>query len=140
MQENDLNKLHILIAEDDEDDAETIKQAFEKHSHFYKVDVVKDGKELLNFLNENHSQLPHVILTDLNMPLKNGYEALMDISKDKMINSIPVFVYSTTVNPIYVLQCKELGAKDFLIKPFNLSHFDLIPDKILSVLMEFKGL
>ncbi len=130
-----LKDLYILIAEDDEDDAETIKETFEKHESFYKVVLVKNGEELIRFLNKNKSQLPDVILTDFNMPFKNGYEALLDISKDPELCSIPVFIYSTTINPTYVDQCKAIGARDFLTKPFNLNHFNSIPEKITGVLL-----
>lgn len=130
-----LKDLHILIAEDDEDDAETVKEAFEKHFSFYKVDMVKNGEELLRFLHENKSKLPDVILSDFNMPLKNGYEALLEISRDDELGSIPVFIYSTTLNPSYVEQCKAIGAKDFFVKPYNLNHFNLIPEKITTLLL-----
>ncbi len=130
-----LKDLYILIAEDDEDDAETIKETFENHESFYKVVLVKNGEELIRFLNNNKTQLPDVILTDFNMPFKNGYEALLDISKDADLRSIPVFIYSTTINPTYVDQCKAIGARDFLTKPFNLNHFTSIPEKITGVLL-----
>ncbi|MBA3683495.1 MAG: response regulator [Bacteroidetes bacterium] len=135
MVETNLNRLHILIAEDDEDDAETIKQTFEDHTCFYKVDMVKNGEQLVAFLKNDKTKLPDLILTDFNMPLMNGYEALQEISNNNLFKSIPVFIYSTTINPLYVTQCKAIGAKDFLVKPFNLNHFDLIPEKILEILM-----
>lgn len=130
-----LRELYIVIAEDDEDDAETIKETFEKHSSFYKVELVKNGEELLRFLNKNKTKLPDVILTDFNMPLKNGYEALLEISKDRQLCAIPVFIYSTTINPSYVEQCRAIGARDFLTKPYNLNNFNLIPEKIAAILM-----
>ena len=96
--------------------------------------MVKNGEELLNFLNKNKINLPDVILTDFNMPFKNGYEALLEISNDVDFYSISVFIYSTTINPTYVVQCKAIGAKDFLTKSFNLNHFTSIPEKITSIL------
>ncbi len=125
------SKLNILIAEDDEDDAETIKEAFRKNEWFGRIDIVNNGEEALKFLNNNRFNLPHVILTDFNMPIKNGYEVLCDVSNDRLLKTIPFFVYSTTIHPKYVLQCKTLGARDFLVKPFNLNHFDLIPETII---------
>jgi len=130
-----LKDLYILIAEDDEDDAETIKETFEKHDSFYRVELVKNGEELVRFLNNNKTKLPDVVLTDFNMPFKNGYEALLDISNDMELCAIPVFIYSTTINPTYVEQCMAIGARDFLTKPFNLNHFTSIPEKITSILL-----
>lgn len=136
MMEKHAGKLHILIAEDDEDDAETIKEVFEKNENFYQIDIVPNGEEALQFLHNNPRKLPDVILTDFNMPIKNGYELLCDISNDLLLQTIPLFVYSTTINPSYVLKCKALGARDFLVKPFNLKQFDLIPETIILNLLE----
>ena len=124
--------MHIVIAEDDEDDAELIHLSFKKSGYFHTIDHVGNGVELLEFLNKTRLTPPHIILTDLNMPKKNGYEALQEISQDQDFCKIPVFVYSTTVNPSYVSRCKELGAKDFLIKPFNLEEIDGMPRRILE--------
>jgi CheY-like chemotaxis protein len=127
------NQLHILIAEDDIDDAETIFHSFDIHPLFYKVDIVANGKELLDFL-ETLDGKPDVILTDINMPIINGIEALVKINENDMLREIPAFVYSTAINPIYAAQCEALGTKGFLIKPFSLSEFNEIPGKILEIL------
>jgi CheY-like chemotaxis protein len=122
--------LHILIAEDDEDDMELISSSFKKSSSFYKIDTVKDGVELMDYLHTNRKQLPDVILTDLNMPKKDGYESLQEICSDADFNRVPVFVYSTTLNPLYILKCKNLGAVDFVLKPFKLAEIEAIPERI----------
>jgi len=129
----ELKDLHIVIAEDDLDDGEFITDSFAKHSSFTKIDWVKNGKELLNFLTTNSCK-PDIILTDLNMPIINGIEALEIIFQDPNLCDIPGFVYSSTVNPIYQVKCKELGVKAFLIKPFSLTDFDDIPYQILYLL------
>lgn len=130
----ELKNLHILIAEDDEDDAEMVLFSFKKSGHFSKIDLVKNGVELMEFLKRSRKRPPHVILTDLNMPKKNGYESLVEISADDDFSRIPVFVYSTTVNPLYALKCKELGAKDFIIKPFHLEEIENMPSRLVEYL------
>ncbi|MES2681571.1 MAG: response regulator [Bacteroidota bacterium] len=130
-----LTKLHILIAEDDNDDADLINFSFGKCSYFDRIDIVQNGVELMDFLNENRLNLPHIILTDLNMPKKNGYESLLEIAADKDFSKIPVFVYSTTINPSYALKCKELGARDFIIKPFNLEAIENMPFRLVEYLV-----
>ncbi len=127
------NKLHILIAEDDIDDAETIFDSFSANPLFSKVDLVSNGKELLDFL-ENASEKPDLILTDINMPIVNGIEALEQINEDEVLREIPAFVYSTAINPVYAAQCEALGTKGFLTKPFSLKDFNEIPNKILNIL------
>jgi len=128
----ELKNLHIVIAEDDLDDGEFIQKSFSKHPSFMKIDWVKNGKELLNFLRT--SSAPDIILTDINMPILNGIEALELIFQDQALADIPCFVYSSTVNPIYEMKCKELGIKAFLIKPFSLSDYNEIPYQILYIL------
>lgn len=127
-----LNELHILIAEDDVDDGEIIEASFARHPSFLNVDIVKNGKELLDYLKDN--KIPDVILTDINMPILNGIEALAEIHEDASLRNIPAFVYSTTINPSYEARCKELGTKGFLIKPFRLEEFYEIPNRILYLL------
>ena len=128
-----LNNLSILIAEDDFDDAEIIQESFLNNSHFSKVDVVKNGQELINYL-KNCNACPHIILTDVNMPIMDGIEALEQISKDPVLSKIPCFVYSTSLNPTYEAKCDELGVKGFIVKPYTLEEFDNIPKEIITLL------
>ncbi len=130
----DLKKIRVLIAEDDLDDGEFICESFSNHADIEKVDWVKNGKELINFLLNPDNKKPDIILTDINMPLINGIEALEEIAKYPQLNLIPTFVYSSSINPIYEKKCKELGALGYLIKPFNLSEFNAIPNQIINIL------
>lgn len=123
------NNLHIIIAEDDMDDSEIIEQSFSRHPAFTKISLVKNGKELLKFLKEEYEK-PDVILTDINMPIINGLEALFEISNDSELRNITTFAYSTSINPIYQAKCIQYGVKEFIIKPFVLEEFDEIPHKI----------
>jgi len=129
-----LRNLHILIAEDDFDDGEIIEASFGKHDAFAKVSLVKNGQELLEFLKNNTVETPDVILTDINMPILSGIDALKQIVDDNDLKSIPAFVYSTAINPIYEAKCMEMGTKGFLIKPYSLAEYDEIPDRILEIL------
>ena len=128
-----VKNLHIIIAEDDIDDGEIIEQSFAKHPSFLKISLVKNGKELLEFLKNGHDK-PDVILTDINMPIINGLEALMEISNDTELSKITTFAYSTSINPIYESKCMQYGVKAFLVKPFILEEFDDIPHKIMEVI------
>lgn len=128
-----LENLHIIIAEDDIDDGEIIEQSFLKHPSFNKISIVKNGKELLDFLKSNN-QKPDVILTDINMPIINGIEALAEISDHEELSKIIAFAYSTSINPIYEAKCLQYGVKAFLIKPFVLEEFDEIPHKIITTI------
>jgi two-component system response regulator len=85
--------LHILIAEDDKDDILFINLGFKKYAAFSKIDIVRDGEELLNFLSKlSPDQFPDVILTDLNMPRKSGYEAIVELNAHPLFSKIPLLV------------------------------------------------
>lgn len=131
-----LRNLHILIAEDDSDDCEVITESFEKHPLFSKVEIVKNGKELLDYLKNENNPKPDLILTDLNMPVINGLELLKELCNDADLKQITTFAYSTSSSAIYKAKCIDLGAKAFLTKPTEISEFDEIPQKIIQVLLQ----
>ncbi|BDU26074.1 MULTISPECIES: response regulator [unclassified Flavobacterium] len=128
------NNLHIIIAEDDIDDADVITETFTKNPHFSKVSLVANGEELLNYLKNTSNESPDVILTDINMPIIDGIEALQEILNTNELKNIPCFVYSTSINPSYKEKCDDLGVKAYLIKPYSFEAFAEIPKTILSII------
>jgi len=129
-----LYDLHIIIAEDDTDDADIIFESFSKSPDFVKISLVTNGEELLNFLKDKSKQTPDVILTDINMPILDGIEALNQILNNNDLKAIPCFVYSTSINPVYKEKCDSLGVKAYLIKPYSIADFDEIPKSILHII------
>lgn len=129
-----LHNLHIVIAEDDEDDADVITETFNKNPNFDKVTLVSNGEELLNYLKEPSAKMPDVVLTDINMPILDGIEALQEILNTNDLKEIPCFVYSTSINPSYKEKCDLLGVKAYLIKPYAIEDFDEIPKNILKII------
>lgn len=126
--------LHIVIAEDDIDDADVIKETFTKNPNFSKVSLVANGEELLNYLKNGSNENPDVILTDINMPIIDGIEALQEILSNDELKNIPCFVYSTSINPSYKEKCDDMGVKAYLIKPYSFEAFAEIPKTILSII------
>lgn len=114
-------KLKILIAENDEDEIEFMCESFTRSGLFEVVAVAESGVEVLKLLQQS---VPDVILSDLNMPGKNGYDVLLDVKNDERYASIPVFISSTSSTPATINRCLELGAKDYLLKPDTLSEYD----------------
>ena len=130
----EVKNLYILIAEDDADDAFIIKDSFEQHPDFTQVVVVNNGQELLDHLDNN--PLPDMILTDINMPIMDGIEALKEIFSTNKLHKIPCFVYSTSINPSHKEECEKLGVKGFLVKPYSLEEFQTIPQQLINTLVE----
>jgi CheY-like chemotaxis protein len=129
-----LHNLHIVIAEDDSDDADVMYETFNKNPNFGKVSIVNNGEELLNYLKSTSNAIPDVVLTDINMPILDGIEALQRILNDTNLKTIPCFVYSTSINPAYKEKCDVLGVKAYLIKPYSFEAFEDIPKKILTLI------
>ncbi|MBF4515652.1 response regulator [Flavobacterium sp. ANB] len=129
-----LHNLHIIIAEDDIDDADVICETFNKNPNFGKVSLVANGEELLSYLKDTSNENPDVILTDINMPIIDGIEALQEILNNNDLKTIPCFVYSTSINPAYKEKCDLLGVKAYLIKPYSFEAFEEIPKSILTII------
>lgn len=117
-------KFSILIADDDADDRELIKAAFEENNFRHNLKFVENGEELLKYLKRKGSYadeathpLPQIILLDLNMPRKDGREALKEIKTDNHLKCIPVIVLTTSTEKKDVQRIYELGVNSFVIKP-----------------------
>lgn len=114
----------ILIAEDDEDDYLLTLEALKEAGINNEVHWVKDGNETLEFLssrlngnNGSSGQLPGLILLDLNMPKKDGREALQEIKSNPDFRKIPVIVMTTSSAEIDVTHSYDLGVNSFIQKP-----------------------
>ena len=117
-------KISILIADDDADDRELIKAAFDDNSMQHQINFVENGEELLLYLNrrghyadETLHPFPQIILLDLNMPKKDGREALKEIKADTLFKSIPVIILTTSMEEKDIVRSYELGVNSFIIKP-----------------------
>ncbi|MET6998946.1 response regulator [Chitinophaga defluvii] len=115
---------NILIADDDADDREMLKAAFEENKSLHNICFVEDGEELMHYLNRKGAYtdpvswpLPGIIILDLNMPRMDGWEALRKIKMDEQLKCIPVIILSTSKAEMDVLNCYALGVNSFIIKP-----------------------
>lgn len=113
----------ILIAEDDADDRLLAQEALNESRLVNEVHFVEDGEELLDYLRHaGHyatvpAPRPGVILLDLNMPRKDGREALTELKKDKDLRRIPVVVMTTSKAEEDILRSYDLGVNSFIVKP-----------------------
>ena len=113
----------ILYADDDAEDRMLVKEAWEENRLANELHFVEDGEELLDYLRRNgkyadlSSSLPGMILLDLNMPRKDGREALQEIKADPRLRSIPVVVLTTSKAEEDILRAYALGVNSFILKP-----------------------
>lgn len=117
-----MEKVFILIAEDDADDRFLLNAAFEENGFDDLLQFVENGVELIDFLHRlevegNTTSMPRFILLDLNMPKKDGREVLKEIKQNQFLKQIPVIIFSTTNNEQEMKRCYELGANSYITKP-----------------------
>lgn len=112
------NKLHILIADDDPEDRLLIKEAFQESLVSNELLFVNDGEELMSHLLENDT-LPGLILLDLNMPRKDGREALREIKSHPLLKQVPVVVLTTSKAEEDIYRTYNLGVNSFITKPVS---------------------
>ncbi|MGE5894837.1 MAG: response regulator [bacterium] len=120
----------LLIAEDDEDDFILIKETMEKGRLSNEIRWVKDGEELMEYLcrrgeyrDPGKAPFPGLILLDLNMPRKDGREALKEIKADEKLRSIPVTIFTTSRTEEDIIRSYDLGVNSFIQKPVRYDAF-----------------
>ncbi len=113
----------ILMADDDKDDCLLVKDAFKESRLRNDLYFVENGEELLDFLyhrgkySEANSPRPGLILLDLNMPRKDGREALKEIKADPDLRSIPIVILTTSSQEEDILRSYNMGANSYITKP-----------------------
>ena len=100
--------IHIIVADDDEDDRALFEMAVKELNTAFELTVLNDGPALLSFL-DSHKK-PDIIFLDLNMPKMNGFECLKQLKKSELYKHIPVVVLSTSNREEDIEKCRELGA------------------------------
>ena len=116
----------ILFADDDEDDRMMGREALEESKLANDLHMVEDGEELLDYLYRRGrysdpatSPRPGLILLDLNMPRKDGREALKEIKADPELRQIPVVVLTTSKAEEDIFRTYDLGVNSFITKPVS---------------------
>jgi two-component system response regulator len=114
----------ILLADDDPDDRQLTKEAFEENHLANELRFVADGEELMDYLHQRGKYAapgaaprPGLILLDLNMPRKDGREALREIKSDPHLKNIRVIVMTTSKAEEDVIRSYDLSAASYITKP-----------------------
>ena len=115
------NDRTVLMADDDTEDCLLATEAFAETGAKAAFSCVEDGEELMDYLSVNsHPEskgLPALILLDLNMPRKDGREALLEIKSKPALQHIPIVILTTSQKQRDIDFTKEAGAKAFVTKP-----------------------
>jgi CheY-like chemotaxis protein len=116
----------ILLAEDDPDDRLMATEALEESRLANDLRIVEDGEELMDYLYQRGKfaqledwHIPGLILLDLNMPRKDGREALQEIKADPNLRRIPIVVLTTSDEEEDIYRTYDLGVNSFITKPVS---------------------
>jgi CheY-like chemotaxis protein len=138
-----MSYLTIVIAEDDPDDRFILQQAFRELGTGAGLRFVEDGEELMHYLRRSGkyvdlllSPRPALILLDLNMPKKDGRQALIEIKADPDLQGIPVAVWTASEEVENKIQCEKTGADVFVTKPVRYAE---LLDTIRKVVMKYSS-
>jgi CheY-like chemotaxis protein len=120
----------LLIAEDDPDDRQWIQEALVETHALVEIHFVEDGEDLMDYLyhrgkykSTSTLSYPGLILLDLNMPKKDGREALKDIKSDPRLRHIPIVILTTSKSKEDVFRTYDLGANSVILKPLKYSGY-----------------
>ncbi len=127
----------ILMVDDDPDDRLLFKEACEEVRLRNPLEFLENGEQLVDYLRRKGSYAhlegapyPGIILLDLNMPLKDGREALEEIKNDPELRHIPIIVLTTSKDEDDILSSYGLGASSYIVKPISLDRLMRVVNSI----------
>jgi len=120
----------ILLVEDNEDHIEHTVDALEEGGIINSITVVRDGLSAIqylkhegNYAGDNAPARPGLILLDVKLPKRDGFEVLGTIKSDPDLKTIPVIMLTTTGNEEDIARGAQLGANDYIVKPVQFDEF-----------------
>lgn len=137
---NNINRIHILIADDDDDDIELFNEALAELKMDNKLTSCKDGKDLMDYLYNTENKLPHVLFLDLNMPCKTGNECLREIRANPRFNDVAIAIYSTSSSEKDIEDTLVEGANIYIKKPNDFSKLKKVIKDVVNMNWQYQSL
>jgi CheY-like chemotaxis protein len=131
-----MSQYKIMIVENDEDEQMFMQQGFDEAGLFQILAQLSNGDALFAWLDNHPYTPPDIILSDLNMPGKNGYDIIAGITGNPVYSHIPVIITSTSSAPAVIGKCLALGAAGYVVKPDTLTQYGLYVEKLYRLVEE----
>lgn len=112
-----MKKYTLIIIENDTDERFFMKEGFDEAAVFDLLVQLENGNALLDWLTAHPTVVPDLIVSDLNMPGKNGYDVISELKASEAYASVPVVIISTSSTPSIISKCLTMGAAAYLVKP-----------------------
>jgi CheY-like chemotaxis protein len=129
-----MRKFEILLVEDNEGDIILTTEALEESNLVSQINVVKNGKDAIDYVfnigKYEQAVRPDLILLDVNLPLKSGYDVLKALKSNEETNQIPIIMLTTSSSENDVNKSYSYHANCFITKPVDLNDFHLAMAKI----------
>jgi CheY-like chemotaxis protein len=130
--------LKVLLAEDDDGHAALIRRNLERARLSADIVRLRDGQETLDYLRREFAgerpRHPMLLLLDIRMPGIDGTEVLREIKSDLRLRCLPVYMLTTTDNPLEVDRCFELGCNAYVTKPVAYEAFTAAIERLCAFL------
>ena len=123
----------VLLADDDKDDRDDFIEAFNSLGMKVEVQAVKNGVELMEYLNKTFTKIPHLVFLDLNMPKKSGLECLIEIRKIDRLKNLTIVMYSTSSSEKDMEDAFVNGANIYIKKPAHLTVLKKLLAQVLTI-------
>lgn len=131
------DSIHILIADDDEDDRAFFNEAINELKMNNKLTMFNDGKDLMEYLALPNIKLPHILFLDLNMPFKNGFECLKEIRANNRYKDVSIAIYSTSSSEKDIEDTFIEGANVYIKKPNDFTELKKIIKDVVNMNWQF---
>ena len=131
------DSIHILIADDDEDDRAFFNEAINELKMNNKLTMFNDGKDLMEYLALPNIKLPHILFLDLNMPFKNGFECLKEIRANNRYKDVSIAIYSTSSSEKDIEDTFIEGANIYIKKPNDFTELKKIIKDVVNMNWQF---
>jgi len=133
----------ILVAEDDAEDAFFLKREFAKAGVPSTLHFVRDGQELIDYLEGNEAfadrqahPLPDLVLLDLKMPRLNGFDVLGWLRQQAGLKRLPVIIFSSSAESADINRAYDLGANSYLVKPHAVEELSAVVGRLKTYWLE----
>ncbi|HMO63277.1 MAG TPA: response regulator [Ferruginibacter sp.] len=129
-----MQPVNILLVEDSEGDILLTTEALEGSSLINSLNVVKNGKDALDYLHKkgNYTSvtIPDLILLDINLPMKNGHEVLAGVKQSEQLKHIPVIILTTSSSEKDIHQSYKHYANCYITKPVEAGDYTHVINSI----------
>ncbi|MDP9041379.1 MAG: response regulator [Bacteroidota bacterium] len=126
----------VLCVDDDPDDRELIRNAIFKIDPSFTVADATNGKEALQYLaRAERTELPCLVIMDINMPVMDGKQTVVEIKKNEKWRQVPIVVFSTSSHPADIYFCEKHGV-ELVTKPANFKQITHEAERLLQYCTE----